>query len=232
MKSLQQYIIEGKTKSFSKDEMIKLFGKASAKIAQFTESFTLKFLSNISKKYSLTNKENISALYTKFSNSCGKKFDKEFLKSIFMSSENSFGRILLDNIDLINSKLEENYLSRRETKGEKAYKKLKGTPQYNPLQEYDENDEYTFDEDEGRAFIIYYAYDPADKSLLRVFRVKGKTTDPSTVSIINAHKAEWNYETKLGYFHANPCLVENYRKSGKEQLIQDYISNDNLSDEF
>ena len=231
MKSLHQYIIEGKTKSFSGEEIKKLFGKVNAEISKFVNSFQMDFLDKINKKYSLTNKTDREYLYSLFNNSCGKKFEKKFLQSLLLSSINGLAALILDNIDLINSKLENEYLTKKMTKAEKALKQWKTTDEYVPLEDYDENDEYPNDEELGRAFVIYYAYDPADKSALKVFRINGKTTDPNVKHIINMHKADWNYETKLGYYHANPCTIEHYRKSGKDQLIQDYLSNDDIYDE-
>jgi hypothetical protein len=231
MKHLKEFILEAKVKSFSKDEMIKLFGKASPQIAQFIDAFTNNFLSSLSKKYSLGNKTDRDNLYTKFMKICGNKFDKKFLQSILLSSVNGLSALILDNIDLFNSKLEEPKFVKKESKVERALKQWKTTDEYTPLEEYDEDNEYPDDDENGRAFVIYYAYDPADKESLRVYYINGKTTDPNVKHIQNMHRADWNYETKLGYYHANTCTVEYYRKSGKEQLIQDYISNDDIYEE-
>ena len=230
MKTLQQFILEG-TKSFSGDEIKKMFGKSNAKLALFMNSFQRDFLDNIHRKYSLTNKTDRENLYSLFNEKCGKKQDQKFLRSILLSSINGLAALMLDNMDLINAKLGNEYITRKLTKAEKSLRKWKLTDEYVPLQDYDENDEYAEDEELGRAFIIYYAYDPADKSSLKVYRVNGKTTDPNVKHIQNMHKADWNYETKLGYYHANTCTVSHYRKSGKDQLIQDYINNDELYDD-
>lgn len=230
MKSLKQFILEGKVKSFSQQEIKQLFGKVSLQIMKFTEEFT-KFLSNLNRVYSMSNNTDREFLYTKFKKECGRKFEDKFLKSLLLTSQKGLSALIIDNIDLINSKLDKEYFTKKESKAEKVFKKWKETDEYVPLEPYNENEEYTDDEELGRAFVIYYAYDPADKSLLRVFRVKGKTNDPNVQHIVNLHKADWNYETKLGYNHANTCKVSYYRKTGKEQLIQDYISNDDIYNE-
>ena len=87
------------------------------------------------------------------------------------------------------------------------------------LQDYDKDDPYEDDEELGRAFVIYYAYDPADTDLVKVYRVNGKVTNPNTKHEMNLHRMDWNWEFKLGYYHANTCTVEHYRNSGKEELM-------------
>lgn len=39
---------------------------------------------------------------------------------------------------------------------------------------------------------------------------------------MNLHRMDWNYEFKLGYYHANTCTVEHYRNSGKEELMREF----------
>ena len=52
--------------------------------------------------------------------------------------------------------------------------------------------------------------------------VKGKVTNPNTKHDMNLHRMDWNYEFKLGYYHANTCTVEHYRNSGKEELMREF----------
>lgn len=230
MKSLYQYILENYSgnKLFTQDEIKKLFGFINREVFTFADNFIHRFLSKINKEYSLKNKQHRGYLWNIFYNNLGKSTNKELLKKIHFNTPEGLCAFIGDNIDILNSKLDKPYFKSNLTKIQREYNEWKNSDQYVPLEEYDENDPYEDDEELGRAFIIYYAYDPADKSLLRVYRINGKTTDKNVIHIQNLHKADWNYETKLGYFHANTCTVEYYRKTGKEQLIQDYISNDEI----
>ena len=233
MKNLKEYILEGAVRTFTTNEIKHLFRNVSIspEIIRLMDSFCMNFLGSLERSYSLTNKTDRGYLYNIFKKTIGQKYDKGLLRSLLLSNENCLSSFLLDNIDLINSKSKKELLTQKMNKFERKLKEWKENPNYIPLEEYDEDDEYLDDEELGRAFVIYYAYDPSDKSSLRVFRVNGKTTDPKVKHIINLCKADWNYETKLGYYHANPCTVEHYRKSNKDQLIQDFINNEIVDEE-
>lgn len=232
MKRLQEYILEGLAqKLFTQSEIKQVFGFISKDLIIFADKFVSSFLAKINKEYSLKNKTHRGYIWNIFNNNIGKNTNKELLKKILCTSTNGLCALISDNIDLINSKMSKPYFKVNMSKLQRELKTWKVSDEYVPLEDYDDNDPYEDDEELGRAFIIYYAYDPADKSSLRVYRINGKTTDKNVIHIQNLHRADWAYETKLGYYHANTCTVEYYRKTGKEQLIQDYISNDEIYDE-
>ena len=222
MKSLKEYVIL-EMANFTQPEMKQIFGKATAQVGKFVNYFE-KFLSNLKKEYSVGNKTDRGYLWNIFRHAISaSSVSKEQLKEYHCDTPDNLARILGDNADLINSKIGKNYIKTNLSKAQKEFKTWKETDEYVPLQDYDPNDPYEDDEELGRAWCIYYAWDPGDTELVKVFRINGKTTDKNVEHEINMHRVDWNYEFKLGYYHANPCLVDYYRKSGKEELMNDFI---------
>lgn len=238
MKHLNEYISSNEDKqelsdyilfemaSFTKEDMVKMFGKATIKVAKFINYFE-KFLLSIKKEYSITNKQDVDFLYTKLMNALnGSGYTKSDLEEFHCNTPENLKQILGDNIDLINKILQKDYIKTNLSKLKKEYNEYKSNnDEYVPLEDYDKDNEYADDEELGRAWCIYYSWDPSDTSLVKVFRLKGNNSNKNKdfKHKINMCKMDWNEQTKLGYYHANPCLVEYYRKSGKEELMNDYI---------
>ena len=224
MKHLDEYLI-CEMASFSQDEMKQLFGKASVQVAKFVAYFE-RFLSKLNKEYSVGNKQHRGYLWNIFISTVSSFVSKDTLKEYHCDTPDNLGKILGDNVDIINKVLKKNYIKTDVSKIKRELKQWKETDEYTPLEDYDKDNPYEDDEELGRAFVVYYSWDPGDTDLVKVFRINGKTTDPNVKHEINLHRADWDYEMKLGYYHANACTVEHYRKSGKEELISEFIDDE------
>lgn len=224
MKTLREHMII-EMAIFTKEELCQIFGVEvpGAKLARFADDFVAKFLSKIKKEYSVSNKQDIGYLWNMFMDSIGKIYPMDLLKKYHCSNSKELAAILGDNLDIINHSIGKNYIKSITEKRFKELKKWKESDEYSPLDDYDPKAEYPDDEERGRAFVVYYAYDPSDTELVKVYYVNGKTTDPNTKHEMNLHRADWSYEHKLGYYHANTCTVEFYRSSGKEELEKQYV---------
>lgn len=223
MKSLKEYMIL-EMSLFTKDEMTDIWGKATRQVAEFVTYFE-KFLNKIKKEYSIVNKQHVGYLWNIFKKEVSSMVKSNTLREFNCDTPENLGRLLGNNADLINKKLGKEYIKTNLTKTEREYRNWKDTDEYVPLSDYDKNDPYEDDEELGRAWCIYCNFDPGDTSLVKVFRMNGKTTDKNVMHEINMHKVDWKYETGLKYFDANPCLVEHYRSTDKESLRQevDYL---------
>ena len=208
-------------------EIIEVFGKCTPKLVQFCDSMVNDFLMNLSRDYSLDSERDRKFLWKRFNDTVGKHVDAELLKEIFCISAYGLATILADNMELFNRRTKSDNLKSGLAKKRKEFEEWldqqKADNCWFPLEDYNEDDDYDEDEERGRAFIIYYAYDPADTEVAKVFRVKGKTSSKAVQHMINMYKMAWNYETRLGYYHANPCTVDYYRKTGKDELIQHFM---------
>lgn len=224
MKSLNEYIIL-EMSSITKDDLVSLFGKATLQTVQFSDQF-IKFLYKIKKEYSITNKTDRGYLWNMFSDTTGKMVKKEDLEKYKCDNPENLARLLGNNIDIINKILGKEYIKTNLSKTEKEFKQWKDTDEYVPLEDYDKDNPYEDDEELGRAWCIYYANDPGDTELVKVFRINGKLTDPNVVHEINMHRVDWKYETGLKYFDANPCLVKHYRDTDKESLRREIYFED------
>jgi len=142
--------------------------------------------------------------------------------TLFMIICNAIRNIINLIIDIINEKIDGDK-NNKEALSEMSTILYQQVRSNIPFGSDSEDPDYEDDEELGRAWCIYYAWDPSDTELVKVFRINGKTTDKNVEHEINMHKVDWNYEFKLGYYHANPCLVDYYRKSGKEELMNDFI---------
>lgn len=220
MRTLKEYIIT-EMANFNKSEMKQLFGNDTLQVVKFVIEFE-RFLSQIKKEYSIGNKKDRGYLWNIFSKAVVNT-KKEDLKRFHCDTPENLARILGDNYELINGKIGKDYIKTNLTKTQREFKKWSESDEYTPLEDYDPKNPYEDDEELGRAWCIYYAWDPGETEYVKVFRVNGKSTDPNVEHTINMHRVDWNYEFKLGYFHANPTLVENYRKSDKESLKNDFI---------
>lgn len=218
MKSLKEYMIF-EMAAFTKEDMQTVFGKASKQVAEFVKYFE-RFLEKIKKEYSILNKTDRGYLWNKFTDAlkAAPAISKEKLKEFHCDTPENLGRILGDNVDLMNKIIGKPYIKDTLSKKAKEFKEWQSSDKYMALEDYDSEDPYEDDEELGRAFVIYWQYDPGDTSLVKVYRVNGKTTDPNTKHDMNMHRMDWNIETKLGYYHANTCTVEHYRKTDKESL--------------
>lgn len=217
MKSLSEYLIL-EMALLTQAEMKQVFGTVSAQMAKNFIPYFERFLGKINKEYSISNKTDRGYLWNIFKSAVNGLVKDEDLKKYHCDSVDNLARILGNNVELINKKIGKEYIKTNETKTEREFKKWKDTDSYVPLEDYDKNDPYADDEELGRAWCIYYAYDPGDTELVKVFRINGKSTDPNVIHEINMHKVDWKYETGLKYFDANPCLVEHYRSTDKESL--------------
>lgn len=220
MKTLKEYMIF-EMAYFSKEDMKVMFGKATVQTAKFCQQFE-RFLSKLRKEYSINNKQDRGYLWNIFKQTIDAFVNKETLKEFHCDTPDNLARILGDNIEMINKVIGKNYIKDNLAKKKKEFTEWQESDKYMALQDYDKDDPYEEDEELGRAFVIYYAYDPADTDLVKVYRVKGKVTNPNTKHDMNLHRMDWNWEFKLGYYHANTCTVEHYRNSGKEELMREF----------
>lgn len=189
MKSLTQYIFEylDCMTEFTDSEAMKMLDTQNYNqtAKDFIRCLT-KWLDNVicikSSKQSLTAKTTTKKMFSNFVNYANENFGykivdymKDDTSHPFLNSPEYFTIFLLKNMDLINAHAGKDIFTANMSTKEKEYKKWKNSILYTPLEDYDPNKDYNdyyedIDDDKPmRAFVIYYAYDPSDTSLVKVF---------------------------------------------------------------
>ena len=209
--------------------MKKIFGSESLKTLKFADFFMNHFFNTLApleekRTYSTKNQNDVSSIWNKFEKIVKKQYSLNELKSFNCATKEQLIAILADNYDIFSKKNPRVEIKTNLTEIQKEFKKYKASDNYAPLEDYDPNLSYEDDPDLGRAFVIYWAYEPGNIDCCKTYWINGKTTDPEVKHIQNLHRADWNYELGLGYYHGNTCLVDYYRKTDKEKLKGEYIT--------
>ena len=228
MKTLSQFVSEAR-KSVDIKTVAKWFNaeKLNRDIMTFLSKMMELASAGKKSKYSLTNKEDAKKLYAKLVNNkvmqgmfTTDQWNK-ILSALNIKTSVGFATALAANIDEVNSAFRSIELNTNESAVVKEYKRWKESSDYTPLEDYNPEDSYEENED-GRAFIIYYRWDPSNIELCKVTRVKGVRGQGGSVDHqLNLARIDWRYETGFNYYTAYTCLVDYYRSAGKDELQSD-----------
>lgn len=189
---------------------------------KFADDFARLFLGIINKPYNLNSKTHKQWLYTKFMGTCGRQHMKS-LRDLRISTFDEFCAMLNDSADILNKSMDYPFFSTNISKLRREFSEYKIGDKYIPLEEYDAEEDYLDDEEKGRAFVVYYQYDPSNAALVRVFRINGCTTDKNVLHEMRMHRFDWHLEFGLGYYHSNVCLLSHYRQQKENK---NFIFND------
>jgi len=225
MKSLSEYIInEMAIGQFSTNIIKAIFGKSSRQTLELTEKIMNAFETKLQhddptkgREFSIQRKDDRAKLFKYAIDSTSKKELEEY----GIDNADVFCQRLGQVIDEINESLKGKKIKIKDTaisETEKQYREWKKSEDFSELEDYNEDEEYYDDGENDRPFIIYDAWDPSDQSVLKVYRINGKTTDPNNIHDMNMHRVDWHYEVDLHYFRANTCTVNHYRKTDKKNL--------------